>query len=145
MDPSTFVYRVSDERIVAAIRQAETLTSGEIRVCISDRHIADPMAAARSAFEAMKMTETRQRNGVLIFVAPRSRTFAIIGDEGIHTCCGESFWQSTAELMRGHFAAEELTDGIVEAIAKVAELLGKHFPRLDDDRNELPDQVDREH
>jgi len=47
--------------------------------------------------------------------------------------------------MRAHFAAEELTDGIVEAIAKVAELLSKHFPRLDDDRNELPDQVDRGH
>jgi uncharacterized membrane protein len=145
MEPSTFVDRLSDERIVAAIRHAEMLTSGEIRVCISDRNIVDPIAAARSAFEAMKMTDTRDRNGVLIFVAPRSRTFAIIGDEGIHTRVGESFWQSTAETMRGHFAAEELTDGIVDAIAKVAELLGKHFPRLDDDQNELPDQVDRGH
>jgi uncharacterized membrane protein len=143
MEPSTFVYRLSDDRIVAAIRQAETFTSGEIRVCISDRSIVDPLAAARSAFEAMKMTETRQRNGVLIFVAPRSRTFAIIGDEGIHARCGESFWQSIAGDMRAHFVAEELTDGIVEAIAKVAELLSKHFPRCDGDQNELPDQVDR--
>ena len=143
METFEFLWRLSDARIVEAIRRAESQTSGEIRVYISDSEVDDPLLAARARFTGMGMAQTRERNGVLIFVAPKSQTFAVIGDEGVHARCGEAFWQSVSEEMRRHFTDDAMTDGIVQAISTAGELLGRHFPRLDDDQNELPDHVER--
>jgi uncharacterized membrane protein len=133
---------LDDDRIVEAIREAELRTSGEIRVYIAKENAPDAMKAAIEQFERMGMTQTRERNGVLIFIAPKSKTFAIVGDEGIHQKCGPDFWNAIIEEMRTHFR-ENPTNAIVHAIAKAAEHLAKHFPRRADDRNELPDSVER--
>ncbi len=88
------------------------------------------------------MTATRDRNAVLLFVAPRSQKFAVIGDEGIHRRCGAEFWQKLVETMREEFRVEHFTDALVQGIAKAGELLSEHFPRRPDDKNELPDNVE---
>ena len=90
------------------------------------------------------MTATRERNGVLIFVAPRAQKFAVIGDEGIHQRCGDAFWQQLVAVDAGtHFQAENFTDAVVHAIDQTGELLSaQHFPRRPDDRNELPNTVE---
>jgi uncharacterized membrane protein len=87
------------------------------------------------------MTRTRERNGVLIYVAPRSQKFAVIGDEAIHKRCGDDFWKSLAGQMEGEFRKQEFTRGMVLAVNKAGELLADHFPRRTDDGNELPDKV----
>jgi len=71
MIPKPFLQNLEDEKIVAAIASAESQTSGEIRVFISDAEGADPFAAAKLQFDRMEMANTRDRNGVLIFVAPK--------------------------------------------------------------------------
>ena len=88
------------------------------------------------------MTRTRERNAVLLYVAPRSRTFAIIGDEAVHAKCGEPFWRSIAEAMTTHFLAGNFTEGILHGIDRAGALLAEHFPRRPDDQNELPDAVE---
>ena len=98
--------------------------------------------AARTQFEKLGMTATRHRNGVLIFVAPRSQKFAVIGDTGIHERSGDQFWQELVESMREHFKAENFSDAVVQAIGKAGELLAQHFPRQPDDTNELTDAVE---
>lgn len=130
-------------RIVAAIGAAEQRTSGEIRVLVSAEPAEDPLAAARKQFERLGMTRTAARNGVLIFVAPPSHTFAVIGDTGIHEKCGDTFWAELATAMTDHFKRGEFTDGLVLGIHRAGELLAQHFPRRPDDRNELPDQIER--
>ena len=87
------------------------------------------------------MEVTKNHNAVLIFVAPRSQTFAIIGDEAVHTKCGDAFWRELADAMSGHFKRGEFTDGIVHGINRAGDLLAEHFPRDPDDKNELPDEV----
>jgi uncharacterized membrane protein len=87
------------------------------------------------------MDKTRERNGVLIFVAPRARKFAVIGDAGVHARCGDSFWTELAGEMTGHFRRADFTSGIVHGIRKAGQLLAQHFPHKPDDRNELPDNV----
>jgi len=89
------------------------------------------------------MHATAQRNGVLIFVAPRSRNFAIVGDDGVHARCGQSFWTDVADAMARHFALDHPTEAIVLGIRKAGELLSSHFPCRPDDRNELPNEVIR--
>jgi uncharacterized membrane protein len=89
------------------------------------------------------MTQTAARNGVLIFLALRSRTFAVIGDAGIHEKCGPEFWHQLAETMSAHFKRGEFTAGLVLGIERTGELLRTHFPRSPDDRNELPDAIEK--
>ena len=136
-----FVRQLSHERIHAAIQEAEQKTSGEIRVMISHRSAPEPVAAARAAFLRLGMQQTRHRNAVLLFVAPRSRTFAVIGDEAVHARCGDEFWRELAAAMTGYFKRDDFTGGLVHGIATAGKLLAAHFPREADDRNELPDDV----
>ena len=143
MRTQAFLGQIKDDQIVAAIRQAEDKTSGEIRVFISNKEIADAVSAAQAQFVRMKMHKTDDRNGVLIFVAPRTRQFAVIGDAGVHSRCGPEFWNEVASQIREQFQQGAYTAGIVHAIRRAGSLLAQHFPRRPDDENELPDQVMR--
>ncbi len=136
-----FISKLQQEEIVAAIREAEKKTSGEIRVFVSRHEVEDPVTAAQEHFVQMGMEKTRDHNGVLIFVAPRSHKFAVIGDTGIHSRCGEEFWRMLAGEMSGHFRDSHFTRGLVHAVKKAGDLLSEHFPRRPDDQNELPDDV----
>jgi uncharacterized membrane protein len=144
MKEKAFLEQLQNDQIVAAIRAAEAKTSGEIRIFISRKETGDPLSAAAAEFTRMGMTQTAERNGVLIFVAPRSQKFALLGDQGIHERCGENFWREVAEQMTAHFQKSEFTAGIVSAIQKAGTLLAEHFPRRADDQNELPDAVERD-
>ena len=144
MRSNEFLARLDHDRIVRAIGAAENKTSGEIRVFVQRGEIKDPISAARAQFEKLGMTRTRERNGVLIFVAPRMQNFAVIGDEGVHTKCGDVFWQQLIEAMQRHLKAENFTDALVHAIEQTGELLAQHFPRRPDDRDELPNAVEEE-
>ena len=139
-----FINQLRHDDIVAAIRAAEKKTSGEIRVFISHKKIADPVAAAQAEFMRLGMTKTHHRNGVLIFVAPPARKFAVIGDEGVHQKCGDEFWRALAEEMTGHFKNSEFSAGILHGIRKAGELLAAHFPPGPGDGNELPDRVEHD-
>lgn len=145
MDANAFIDRLDDAKIVAAIAEAEARTSGEIRVFVSEHHIAEPeiLAEAKVQFTRMGMEKTAERNGVLIFIAPQSRAFAVLGDAAVHAKCGETFWSATAEKMRAQFKNGNFADGLVEGIRSVGDVLAREFPRRGDDRNELPDSVER--
>ena len=142
MRTKEFLERLEHSRIVRAIADAEKLTSGEIRVFVQRGVVDDPVVAAREQFEKLGMTATRERNGVLIFVAPRAQKFAVIGDTGIHERCGDAFWEQLVQRMREHFKAENFTDALVHAIHETGNLLSQHFPCGPDDRNELPNTIE---
>lgn len=141
----SFVDALDDARIVAAIREAESHSRGEIRVHVAEDPVEDAQAEGAAAFEALGMTATAERNGVLLFVAPASRRFAVLGDLAIHERCGEAFWAAVADAMAAEFRAGRFTEGIVAGVAAVGAELARHFPRTpgDGDRNELPDGVSR--
>lgn len=134
--------KIDHARIVAAISQAEARTSGEIRVVVSRQAADDAVAAAKKQFERLGMTATTERNGVLIFLAPRARSFAVIGDEGVHAKCGQMFWTELAKAMEGHFQRSDFTAGLTLGIERAGALLATHFPRRSDDQNELPNAVE---
>lgn len=134
---------IDEARVVDAIARAERQTSGEIRVVVAAEKTPEPVSAAQKHFERLGMTHTAARNGVLIYVAAGSHTLAVIGDQGIHVKCGDAFWRALAETMTEHFRRHAFTDGLVLAIERAGALLAEHFPRAPDDRNELPDHIDR--
>ena len=133
---------IDHDRVVAAIAAAELRTSGEIRILIARQKAEDPVAAARSHFERLGMTRTAARNGVLIFVAPTSHTFAIVGDTAVHEKCGDEFWRDVAQAMEQQFRRGQFTEGLVNGIERAGGLLAEYFPRQPDDRNELPNRIE---
>ena len=146
MKNEKFVDALDDERIVAAIREAEGRTRAEIRVHVTSRPVEEAKRSAAATFEKLGMTATAERNGVLIFLAPASRRFAVLGDSGIHERCGDEFWSRVASAMSAHFREGRFSEGLVDGITAVGSELARHFPRRegDGDRNELPDTVSRD-
>jgi uncharacterized membrane protein len=129
MHPRQFSKHLHHDNIVGAIREAEHKTSAKIRVFISHKHVDHPVAAAQAEFLRLGMNKSTERNGVLIFVAPRAHKFAVIGDEGVHAKCGDEFWRKLADALTGYFRKSEFTPGIIHGVQKAGELLAEHFPR----------------
>ena len=139
-----FLSRLDEDRIVGAIREAEKGTSGQIRVHVTRRKPADMAAAARARFVKLGMTETSEHNGVLFYICPNQRRFQILGDTGVHARCGDDFWKEVAAAMQETFRRGHFTDGLLEGIGKVGELLSRHFPPRSGGANELADEVTRD-
>lgn len=136
-----FLSQLDHARIERAITAAEQKTSGELRVVIHHKPAPDPVATAKSQFEKLRMHRTRERNAVLLLVAPESRTFAIYGDTAIHEKCGDAFWHEVSAATGDHFKQGDFTGGIVHALDRAGTLLATHFPRRPDDQNELPNGI----
>jgi uncharacterized membrane protein len=141
MKPRHFLKQLDHDRIVSVIASAEKKTSGEIRVMISHREVDDPVAAAEKAFLRLGLQRARHRNAVLIFVAPRSHRFAVIGDQAVHEKCGEAFWVELAATMTGYFKRDDFTEGLLHGIKRAGELLAMHFPRDPDDKSKQANTV----
>ena len=132
-----------EELVVEAIRAAEKNTSGEVRVYVESHcRFVDPVDRAIEVFFGLKMQETDEHNGVLIYVALKDRQLAVYGDEGIHVKVGKAFWQQAVEQMLQHFNKENHVAGICQTVAAIGEALRKEFPyQPNDDKNELPDAI----
>jgi len=117
------------ETVIDAIREAEKATTGHIRVLVSHKRVEDAVAAAQTEFVRMGLAKYPEHNGVLIFVAPRTHKFAVIGDTGVHTKCGDQFWNELAQAMTGYFRKHEFTAGVIHGIKRAGELLAEHFPK----------------
>lgn len=124
-----------------AVHAAEKVTSGEIRLYIEDECKDDVMDRAAFIFASLQMHKTKQRNGVLIYLAVVRHKFAIIGDAGIHAVVGQDFWNSAKETMQQHFTEGRITAGLVAGITEAGQVLKTHFPYQGGDRNELPDDI----
>ena len=134
---------IDDERIRAAIGEAERQTSGEIRVSVARFFWGNVRHAAEKAFTRLGMRTTKDRNGILFFIVPSRHAFAIIGDEGIHRKVGQDFWTKLVAAMSVDFMAGKFNEGLIRGIVEAGNSLGDHFPyEGDKDVNELPDDID---
>lgn len=123
-----FIAKIDRKLIESALREAELKTSGEICVIIHHKPVADAVTVAQGEFLRRGLQKTRHRNAVLIFVAPVSQNFAVIGDEAVHQKCGDAFWQELAAAMTGRFKEGRFTEGLVQGIERAGSLLALHFP-----------------
>lgn len=142
--PSWVLRHLSDadlDAIATAVAAGERLTSGQIRVHLEPRCGRDPMAQARLVFDRIGVARTRQRNGVLLYLALDDHRFVVLGDEGIHARVGHGFWDSVRDMLQAELRAGHTRDGIVAAVLEIGRVLATHFPDRPDDVNELSDSV----
>ena len=101
------------------------------------------MERALEVFYFLKMDATELKNGVLFYVAVKSKKFAILGDEGINKLVPANFWDTEKDILAAHFSKEEYAIGLQQAITKVGEKLKAFFPYQSDDTNELSDEISK--
>jgi len=128
-------------RISNAIAGAESGTSGQIRVHVDRYCKSDPLLKAQNLFTHLKMEETELSNGVIFYISIDDKKFAIYGDKGINEKVEANFWDSTAEKMREHFKESRMVEGIMAGLTEAGERLKTFFPKLDNGKNELSDEI----
>lgn len=136
-----FLTKEQSDKIVAAIKQAELNTSGEIRVHLEGKCTIDVLDRATYWFEKLKMHKTDQRNGVLFYLAYTDKKFAILGDAGINSKVPDNFWDTIKRDMEVQFRAGDFVNGLANGILACGEQLKSHFPYQSDDVNELSDEI----
>jgi len=138
-----FFSQEENDKIVAAIREAEKCTSGEVRVFVEGRcKFIDPIDRALEIFAELQMQNTKDRNAVLVYVAIKDRQLAIYGDSGINEKTGHQYWEDEVAKMISLFNKENYADGIGNCVNDIGQALQHYFPYdKQEDKNELPDEI----
>ena len=136
-----FLTTEEEAALVEAIREQELRTSAEIRVCVTYRFIVRPERYAWRLFDKIGMRATEHRNGALIVMMPRMRRVVMIGDSGINAVVDEDFWRKSVQAMIDGMHETGPLDALREGLRRLGDALSPHWPREDDDVNELPDDI----
>ena len=138
-----FLTQTEEQEIVQAICIAEKNTSGEIRVHFEKTTVISAENRAVEVFNELKMYNTKDANGVLIYVAVENKLFAICGDSGINKVVPEDFWNSTKNAIANNFQRGKFKQGLIDGILLAGEQLKNYFPFENDDVNELPNEISK--
>jgi uncharacterized membrane protein len=132
------------DAVIATIAAAEKRSSGEIRVYV-ESHCAmvNPIDRSAAIFEQLNMHQTKERNGVLLYLALNDKQFAIVGDEGINQKVGgNDYWEFIAAKLKEHFKAGQIKEGICFCVTEIGMSLAKHYPEDGSAQiNELPNEI----
>lgn len=137
-----FLSALEHDRVHQAIQSAEEGASGDIVLYISHRAVDDPLAAANREFRKLKLAAARDKNSLLILLAPKTQKFAVVGGPALHDKVGQAWWNDLVALLTRHFKESRYTDGLVAAIEQAGRALKTHFPEQAHDRTGQRDIVE---
>jgi putative membrane protein len=109
--------------------------------------IPGPVKSARARARAIDLFKvgaerrTHGRTGILIYLSMRERRAEIVADEAIASKVAAETWGEAMAAMLVHIKDGRRADGMIAAVEKVGAVLAEHFPRAEDDQNELPDRL----
>ena len=141
MATSSFLSDQEQASVLAAISDAESHTSGEIRLHLESRCKGDVLDRAAMVFETLAMHKTALRNGVLFYLATEDRKFAILGDGGINAVVAEGFWNEVKDIVIAGLVAGNPAEGLASGIRLAGQQLSNHFPLEANDINELSNDI----
>lgn len=148
MERIIYTYFNDDDflRISKKITAEEKNTSGEIRIAIREsRRFSEKKKEIRKIAEEeffrLKMNETRDKTGILLFILLSEKIFYILADEGINSKVEQNTWDIIRDEMVAEFKLGRYCDGVLYGIEKIGKILSEHFPIKQDDTNELSNKV----
>lgn len=143
--PHSHLSDTERSQVLEAIRQAESDTTGEIRVFIESRcKYVDAYDRAKEVFFQLEMEQTIHRNAVLVYLATKDQQIALCADQDIFekTKLDHQFWLQLIQDAKLFFQNDELGNGIAHIILKLGKVLHTHYPLGDSENpNELPDDI----
>lgn len=130
--------------IERGIEGSEKLHKGEIQFVIEAS--LDPLLILRGVsardravdvFSNLRLWDTEENTGVLIYLLLADRDIEILADRGINRVTEQKEWESICSGMEELFRAGQFEKGVIQGIEKITEILERHFPHNGDDINEL--------
>lgn len=135
------------KRLHAVVADQEARHGGEIVFAVEAalpwsylRRDAPARQRAIMAFSKLRVWDTEENCGVLIYLLLADRDVEIVADRGIAQKVAQAEWEAICRRMEAAFRARRFEDGIADGIRAVGDLLARHFPSRGADRNELPDE-----
>ncbi|SMO80817.1 TPM domain-containing protein [Fodinibius sediminis] len=141
MAEKPFLTDEQEQLVIKAIKEAERQTSGEIRVHIESQCKGEALQQAARIFHDLGMDQTREQNGVLIYVASEDHKAAIYAGRGVHSQVEDHFWSTILDDLITHFKQQEFEKGLEEAVRQVGEELASLFPGDAEDDDELSNEI----
>ena len=137
----SFLTTEQEISVINAIKVAEKNTSGEIRIHLENNTKKPSLAHSKEVFLYLKMDNTKDRNGVLIYVGVANKQIAILGDKGINNAVPDMFWDSVRDIVLDKFKIGDYTEGLKLGIIEAGNKLKQFFPYQKNDNNELDDSI----
>ncbi len=131
-------------RIEAAIQQSETTHRGEIRFAVEGGFSLLPLlkgitarTRAITVFADLRVWDTAENTGVLVYLQLVDRDFEIVADRGIHARVTQDEWEAICQRMETAFRAGRFEEGVIAGIGDITALLTRHFPAHASNPDEL--------
>jgi uncharacterized membrane protein len=135
------------DRIEAAIGASEKRHRGEIRFAVEAAldfvpvvRGLTPRERALEVFSLLRVWDTEENTGVLLYLQLVDHDIEIVADRGIARSIAQHEWDAICHRMEEAFRAKRYEEGVIAGIAEVSALLARHFPACAGDRDELPDR-----
>ena len=134
-------------RIEQTIAQGERAHLGQ--VCFAVEGALPPLRVLRritpreralEVFGLLRVWDTEENAGVLVYLLLADRDVEIVADRGIHRRVGAAAWEGICKRMEAAFGESRYADGVAQGLAEISALLALHFPRTGEGANELPDK-----
>jgi uncharacterized membrane protein len=133
--------------IERAIAEAEAMHRGEIRFAAEAALESSALLHQQSArnravevFSELRVWDTEENNGVLIYLLLADRDVEIVADRGVNAKVAAGEWEQICRRMETAFSKGDFEEGVVAGIEDVSRLLARYYPPRPGDRNELPDK-----
>ncbi len=109
--------------------------------------IPGPMKTARvhdravAHFKVGAERRTHGRTGIMIYLSMREHRAEIVADQPIAEKVPAEVWGEAMADMLAEIKQGKIAEGMAAGVRDVGKVLAEHFPRADDDVNELPDRL----
>lgn len=133
------------QHIEQAIADSEQAHLGEIRFAVElNLPLLDILRKksgqqrAVEVFSQLRVWDTEQNNGVLIYLLLADHDFEILADRGIHRHIGAQGWAHISHAMEVLFKQGQFEAGVLHGITQISILLTEQYPATTNNQNELP-------
>ncbi len=132
------------KKIETAITESELTHCAEIRFAVESALEFSDLLADKSSFERgvdvfsqLRVWDTEQNNGVLIYLLLADRKIEIIADRGVYKNTRPEQWQQICQAMEKEFHNHRYEQGILTGIRSISQVLAELYPYQQTDTNEL--------
>lgn len=136
-----FLTKEDKKALVACISDTEKMTDGEIKIHLEKKCPSNPQKRAFEVFNELELSKTRNRTGVLIYLAVKDQKIAIIGDEGIHNVVPANFWDDILSEIIEKLKKGENLDALKYGVTEIGKKLHLFFPASDNNPNEISNEL----
>jgi len=135
------------DRIERVIEESEALHRGEIRFAVEGGLYLVSLlkgltarARAVTVFSDLRVWDTEENTGVLVYLQLVDRDIEIVADRGINARVTQDEWDAICQRMEAAFRESRFEEGVIGGLREITALLVRHFPARDVNPNELPDK-----